>query len=437
MPMLHSTPITKEYEAEFNKSMSYISNNDYKSALPILTALKQTNNVNTNSNLEFYIGLCNFYLQFDKSIALESFVKASSNIAKSYKNVPEAVQAPNEAVYFQGLCFHYLAQTDNAVKKYEEYILNSKKYGSDRLLVADAKRKLKIAKENPILYSQEEHQKIKAYTPATQKNEKEFKAKLTKVMETVQDDKIVAFLEIKELLKTYPTEPNLNYLMGICLLNMKPYNDFATDYFVIADKNASSFKASGAGLDCPSFVKYYSGVANQAKGDHKQALADFEAFNAVYPEEYAAFKPEFIQRMEYSRNMLKNSNTTASTDVALIEKRNRLTIIDTAGLKVLFPILGTPIAVESNGNNTNNGTKISNKTSTNDSEIYYSVQVGAGNMDEKYFTKVTDLRTSIYQNGLKRYLTGKYSSKEEALTRLNELISLGYKDAFVTRMKKR
>ncbi len=244
-------------------------------------------------------------------------------------------------------------------------------------------------------------------------------------MDIIQDDKIEALLLLKGMLKEYPNEPNINYMMGICLLNIKPYNELATDYFTIADKNSSSFKESGIGLDCPAFVKYYSGVANQVNGNHKQALADFEAFNAVYPEDYASSKPEFIKHMEYSRNMLKNG--TPQDSAALASYNNQMNIIDTAGVSVLFPILGTPIANENNNHNKTN--------TTFDSEYYYSVQVGAGNMKENHFNKVNELRTSKYPNGIKRFLTGKFPTKEEATARMKELVDFGYSDAYVTRMR--
>lgn len=417
---LFANKVTKEYTTQFKQAMGYIQNEQYKDALPILMAM---NELNSNANNEFNIGLCSFFLQFDKTTSLSYFDKASKNIAKKYLNTAESIQAPNETVYFQALCYHYLGQNDKAISKYEEYINNSKTMSSDKFVIADAKKKLKFIKEYPSIFTTAEHQQILNARATTKKLGPEYKSKLSKVMEVIQEDKIEAMIMLKELLKEYPNEPNINYMMGICMLNMKPYNELSTDYFMVADKNSNAFKESGIGLDCPSLVKYYSGVANQAKGDHKQALADFEAFNAIYPEEYNAFKPEFIKRMEYSRNMLNSANNTN-----IPSYNNQLNIVDTAGLKVLFPIMGTPITTDHTPN--------TNKTTTNtgDFSYYYSVQVGAGNMKESYFSKVENVRIAFYPKGMKRYVTGKYATKQEAISRMKELINLGYTDSFVTRM---
>jgi len=415
---LFANKVTKEYTTQFKQAMGYIQNEQYKDALPILMAM---NELNSNANNEFNIGLCNFFLQFDKSASLANFDKASKNIAKKYVNTAESIQAPNETVYFQALCYHYLGQNEKAISKYEEYINNSKSMSSDKLVIADAKKKLKFIKENPTIITPAEHQQIVSARATTTKLSSDYKSKLSKVMEVIQDDKIEAMIMLKELLKVYPNEPNINYMMGICMLNMKQYNELSTDYFLVADKNSNAFKESGIGLDCPSLVKYYSGVANQAKGDHKKALADFEAFNAIYPEEYNAFKPEFIKRMEYSRNMLNIANNTN-----IPSYNNQLNIVDTAGLKVLFPIMGTPITKEQTTPNANNN--------TGDFSYYYSVQVGAGNMTENYFSKVENVRIAYYPKGMKRYVTGKFTTKQEAIARMKELISLGYTDSYVTRM---
>jgi tetratricopeptide (TPR) repeat protein len=416
-----ASSVNKEYQAQFNQAMTYIQNEEYNNAYPVLLAMNQSN---SNSNNDFHLGLCTFYLQFDKSFALTYFDKAALNVAKNYKNTAENTQAPNEAIYFQGLCYHYLGQTDKAISKYEEYIRNAKSMSSDKLIVADAKRKLTIAKETPNLFTTAEHQQIVSNRSTEKKIGPEYKTKLAKVMSIVNEDKLEAMLILKEMLKEYPSEPNINYMMGVCMLNIKQYNDLSTDYFQVADKNSASFKACGIGLECPSFVKYFSGVANQIKGDHKQALADFEAFNAIYPEDYSGFKPEFIKRMEYSRNIV---NTVGTNSLAV--QNNKLNIIDTAGLQIIFPVMGTPIVTD-NSNAATNQTQESGVYTS-----YYSVQVGAGNMMDSYFKKVTELRVAKYPSGMKRFVTGKFATKSEANSRLKELIDLGYSDAFVLRMR--
>lgn len=411
---------SKEYQRQFRQAMTYIQNEEYKDALPLLTTLNQESD---NANLDFHIGLCFFHLKFDKTEALNSFNKASKNISKRYLNTETSVQSPNEAVYYQGLCYHQLGEIEKAVAKYEEYLKNAKKYSSDKLIVADAKQKLKIAKETSSLFSPADLSQITANRGSAKGIDKEFKPKLQKAMDLFIEDKIEALIFIKGLLKEYPNEPNLNYMMGVCLLNIKPYHESATDFFQVADKNASSFKESGIGLDCPLLLKYYAGVAEQNKGEHKLALADFEAFNAVYPEDYNSYKPDFLKHLEDTRNKVKTDPET--NNAALASYHDVINITDTAGVQVIFP---TPTTFNA-GNSTQ-----ANSNSTGP-DYYYSVQVGAGKMDETYFSKVTDLRTSKYNNGVIRFLTGKFSSRKEAATRTQELIRMGYRDAYFTRMK--
>ncbi len=416
MPVIgFSGSVSKEYIAQHKQVMNYIQDARYKDALPLLQAMNQVNN---NSNNEFYIGFCQFQLMFNKSVPLATFEKASKNIAKKYRNTAESGEAPNEVVYYQALCYHYLGENIKAKEKYEEYIRNSKENSSDNLVVNDAKRKLKLIAESPCLFSDAENQEIVNRRGNPKKINSDYKAKLANAMEMIQEDKIEAMILLKSMLKEYPDEPNANYMMGVCMLNITPYNKLATDYFTVSDKNSKAFKESGIGLDCPAIVKYYSGLSNQLNGDHKEALADFDAFNAVYPEEFIDFKPEFQKRVDYSKSMIAN------TDLA--SYNNHIDIIDTSGIKVLFPIMGTPVTTDNSSNQT-----ASNNTST----YYYSVQVGAGNMQSTYFDKISDIRIAKYPSGMKRYLSGKYSSKKEALQRMNELVQLGYTDAFVTRMR--
>lgn len=419
-----STEITKEYENQFKRAMLHIQNENYNEAMPLLLAMRSVNN--SNSNIAFHLGFCTFHLQFDKTLALAYFDEAAKNLATKYINTAKTEKAPNQAVYFQGLCYQYLGQNDKAIAKYEEYLENTKTMNSDKLVVSDAKRKLQIAKEIPDLFTPMENRLIVSRRKNAQSTvTAEFKSKLSKVMEIINDDNIEAMLLLKEMLKDYPSEPNINYLMGTCMLNIKPYNDLAADYFQVADKNAASFTASATGLDYPLFVKYFLGVALQMKGDHKEALANFEVFDKNYPADYVGFKPEFIKRMEYSRSMIH-----AIDSMALASQNTVIPVVDTATPPVGIPALGTPIAVD-------NSTTTNETPATGEYTTYYSVQVGAGNMKERYFRKVTELRIARYPNGMKRFVTGKYAKKSEAKARQKELVRLGYKDAYVLKMRGR
>jgi len=94
-----------------------------------------------------------------------------------------------------------------------------------------------------------------------------------------------------------------------------------------------------------------------------------------------------------------------------------------------------------NGNNTNNNNAVNNtnnnttnnNTNVASGDVMYTVQVGAGNsMQRQYFDKVVDLKV-IRNNtdGITRYISGKYSTPDDAFLQRKRLIFLGYTDAFV------
>lgn len=63
--------------------------------------------------------------------------------------------------------------------------------------------------------------------------------------------------------------------------------------------------------------------------------------------------------------------------------------------------------------------------------VFYVVQLGAGNMEHNYFEKVVDVEVITPSDGIKRFVTGKFESKESALEYRQKMIDLGYTDAFI------
>ncbi|NVO01184.1 MAG: PD40 domain-containing protein [Bacteroidetes bacterium] len=62
----------------------------------------------------------------------------------------------------------------------------------------------------------------------------------------------------------------------------------------------------------------------------------------------------------------------------------------------------------------------------------YTVQVGAGNMNLSYFSKVKDYEIKLNKKDLlKRFIVGRFTNKEEAFTFRQKMVFLGYEDAFV------
>jgi hypothetical protein len=79
--------------------------------------------------------------------------------------------------------------------------------------------------------------------------------------------------------------------------------------------------------------------------------------------------------------------------------------------------------------NDNTATKVS--VDTVQDYVIFVVQLGAGNMKSKYFSKVNDVEVITPSDHIKRYVVGKFKTKEDAIAYKKKMIELGYKDAFV------
>lgn len=63
--------------------------------------------------------------------------------------------------------------------------------------------------------------------------------------------------------------------------------------------------------------------------------------------------------------------------------------------------------------------------------VFYVVQLGAGNMAHNYFKKVLDVEVITPSDGIKRFITGKFKTKEDALAYRQKMIDFGYTDSFI------
>lgn len=63
--------------------------------------------------------------------------------------------------------------------------------------------------------------------------------------------------------------------------------------------------------------------------------------------------------------------------------------------------------------------------------IWFTVQIGAGKLKEDYFKNVKDFETVTPSDGIKRYITGRFATKEEALQFREIMIKAGFTDAFI------
>ena len=62
---------------------------------------------------------------------------------------------------------------------------------------------------------------------------------------------------------------------------------------------------------------------------------------------------------------------------------------------------------------------------------FFIVQLGAGNMNLSYFSKVPDIKIVSCKDGIKRYVLPQHFSKSEAAKKKEELMKLGYEQIFI------
>ena len=185
---------------------------------------------------------------------------------------------------------------------------------------------------------------------------------------------------------------------------------------------------SGTGLACPTMNRYYMAIANQIEGNHAAALKYFEEVEKVYPEKFTAFKSDFNEKMELSRRLAKvETSEVVAGELTLANVENKLEIKAEKDLHVVFPETKPRVQLQT-----------MDRIEYSNSGYYYTVQIGEGFMREDYFEKAIDYRISRPKGSkYPRYLVGKYSTESEAASKMEELQTAGYSDAFVTRYKGR
>jgi hypothetical protein len=61
----------------------------------------------------------------------------------------------------------------------------------------------------------------------------------------------------------------------------------------------------------------------------------------------------------------------------------------------------------------------------------YTVQIGAGNMKQDYFSQAEGVKIIVPNDHVKRYVVGMFNSRQDAKACKEKMIQMGYKDAFI------
>ena len=97
----------------------------------------------------------------------------------------------------------------------------------------------------------------------------------------------------------------------------------------------------------------------------------------------------------------------------------------------------TSVKVVSSGMNPSKETSVKQVVNNNKNEtttqnyIAFIIQLGAGDLNLNYFSKVPDIKVVNCKDGIKRYVLAGQFSKTEASKKKDELISLGYDQVFI------
>jgi len=113
----------KKFKELFEEAKTFLDNDDYNSALPVLLEMDKDNKKNFNTKAT--IGYCYLMTNYDKAKAIPYF----EEVLADYKNLtikfrpgnPKEKKAPIEVLRWIGEAYHYSYQFDNAMSKYNEY----------------------------------------------------------------------------------------------------------------------------------------------------------------------------------------------------------------------------------------------------------------------------------------------------------------------------
>ncbi len=156
---------TEKFENEFNRaekifsdvykdgkdeSMS-LSKSGYNTARPIFLELFRQEP--TNMNLAFKLGVCFLSSRKDRAQAIPHFVKAATETTDNYDGSSyKEKKAPLIALKFLGDAYHLNSEFDKAIGAYTKYIaVETAAKNTDKLLIAEAQRRIEMCKVGKIL----------------------------------------------------------------------------------------------------------------------------------------------------------------------------------------------------------------------------------------------------------------------------------------------
>lgn len=420
------------FRSEFNKAIKHMKAEEYRFAYSIFQALNEANP--DNANIEYHMGLCLMDQKYEKEEALIWFLKASKNYKDYYGSINSESSAPLDVLYYVGMCHHYNSNYNEAIKWYEEFVEKANPRKAADLLL---KAKLKIDWcKDPSLIRPSDLDQLLANAPSNPRRGEDFYAKVTDALEIINLDHFHALYILNPLLELDPNNSNLNYFIGIACLNIRDLRPMSPKYLTkaVEKMDIRLMKKNARSQAAPLFANYYLGLAWYENERCDLAVPNYRAFLSImeskdpYAKEIVEHKIELcdLQQARLDSILLAESRKPKDFDVDEDSIRKAQIGKDTSKDRI---VKDDAVAESKDG-------------------YFFAVQVGAGNIDQKYFDKLRKLDKNnnlpfpkfgtktarskeIPGDRMRRFIVGKFKTVEEAQPLLQQIKEMGYHDAFI------
>jgi len=109
----------EEFKTKYTLADNYISDENYKAALPILMSLYPLDT--NNANINFNIGVCYVNSSFVKTKAIPYLLRAIQAVSIDYTGAYDEITAPVYAFYYLGIAYRINYQLEEAIANFEKF----------------------------------------------------------------------------------------------------------------------------------------------------------------------------------------------------------------------------------------------------------------------------------------------------------------------------
>lgn len=423
---------TNNFRSEFNKAIKHMKAEEYRYAYSIFQSLNEANP--DNANIEYHMGLCLMDQKYEKEEALIWFLKASKNYKEYYGSSSSENSAPIDVFYYIGMCHHYNSNYSEAIKWYEEYIEKANPRKASETILR-AKLKIDWCKD-PSLLTPPDIDQLSANEITPPKKTEEYYAKIMDALEIINLDHFQALYILNPILKIDPNNSNINYFVGIACLNIRDLRSISPKYLTkaVEKMDARLLKKNARSQAAPLFANYYLGLAWYENNRCDLAVPNYRAFLSIMET-----KDPYAKEIVEHKIELCDLQQAELDSILLAESRK----------PKVFNLEEDSLRKAQIGKDTSKDRLVKDGAVTESKDGYfYAVQVGAGNIDTRFFDKLRKLdknnnlpfpklgtktarSNEIPGDRMRRFIIGKFKTLEEAQPLLQKVKDLGYEDAFI------